>query len=350
MTQTDASTSVRPGHEIDENRLGNYLQQFIPDLGTRPAVRQFSGGQSNPTYLIGSPGRQYVLRKKPPGKLLPSAHQVEREYRVAKALEGTEVAVPRMIHLCEDESIVGTAFYVMEYCDGRIFRDSTLGPCKAEERGHIYTAMARTLSALHSADWKGLGLGDFGKPADYVRRQIQRWRRQFEASKTHEIPAMDKLMAWLEANIPDGDEVAIVHGDYRLENLVFAHDEPRIIAVLDWELSTLGHPLADLAHNCMPYSFPSSMVALGGIADFDINRLGIPDESAYIDAYCSRAGRSGIADWPFFKAFALFRTTAILQGVYARAQQNNASSADAKEVGALAGPVAEIGWSIASRA
>ena len=350
MNQTAGSASFRPGHELDEPRLGSYLERHVPGFRLPLSVRQLSGGQSNPTYLIDSPGGQFVLRKKPPGTLLPSAHQVEREYRVAKALQGTAVAVPRMIHLCEDTSIVGTAFYIMEYCDGRIFRDSRLADCTPDERGAIYAAMARTLAALHGADWQGLGLSDFGKPADYVRRQLQRWRRQFESSKTHDIPAMDKLMAWLDANVPAGDEIAIVHGDYRLENLVFDQREPRIIAVLDWELSTLGHPLADLAHNCMPYAFPSSMTALGGIADLDIVALGIPEEAAYIEAYCTRAGRSGIADWPFFKAFALFRTTAILQGVYARAQQKNAASADALKVGALAAPVAEIGWKIASRA
>ena len=350
MSQPAESASSRPGHELDEQRLGSYLERHISGFRPPFSVRQFSGGQSNPTYLIEASGGQFVLRKKPPGTLLPSAHQVEREYRIAKALESTAVAVPRMLHLCEDTDVVGTAFYIMEYCDGRIFRDSGLTGCTPGERGAIYAAMAQTLAALHSADWQGLGLSDFGKPAEYVRRQIQRWRRQFESSKTHEIPAMDKLMAWLEAHVPASDEVAVVHGDYRLENLVFDEREPRVIAVLDWELSTLGHPLADLAYNCMPYSFPSSMTVLGGIADLDIGALGIPDEPSYIEAYCARAGRSGIDSWPFFKAFAMFRTTAILQGVYARARQNNAASADALQVGALAAPVAEIGWKIAARA
>lgn len=340
----DEISNVRAGHEFDDRRLADFLRGKVPGCTTPISVRQFRGGQSNPTFLIETQEERYVLRKKPPGVLLPSAHQVEREYRVMRALAGTGVPVPAVRLLCEDATIIGTSFYLMDFADGRIFRDTRLPQQTAAERAAIYHAMAETLARIHRVDWRAAGLTDFGKPQDYVRRQIERWTRQYELSRTHELPAMDRLITWLRKNLPPDEETVIAHGDYRLENLVFHPSEPRVIAVLDWELATLGHPLSDLAYNCMPYEIPSTFVALGGIADVDRQALGIPSEMEYVAAYCRGAARAAPANWTFFKAFALFRSAAILQGVYARARQNNASSSDALKIGLLAGPVAEIGW------
>jgi aminoglycoside phosphotransferase (APT) family kinase protein len=350
---SSAVEAASPGqaqvHGFDVARLATYLRREIPEIGAPVHLERIQGGQSNPTFIVTAGPRRYVLRKKPPGTLLPSAHQVEREYRIMKALAATAVPTPKMRLLCEDASIIGTPFYVMDFVEGRIFRDTRLPGMTAAERAAIYEAMEDTLASLHAVDWVAAGLADFGKPSDYVRRQIARWGRQYQAAKTREIPAMDKLAAWLDANVPEGDETAIAHGDFRLENMIFHPTEPRPLAVIDWELATLGHPLCDLGYNCMPYHLPSHVIGCGGLADIDIAALGIPDEEAYVARYCRLTGRSGIPNWPFFLAFSFFRGASIMQGVYARALQGNAAHAQALEVGLYAAPVAEIAWDLVGR-
>lgn len=332
---------------LDEAALCDYLVGSLEGFRPPLDVERIVGGQSNPTYILKTPGAKYILRKKPPGKLLPSAHAVEREYRVMKALHGTSVPVPRVRLLCEDSSIIGTPFYIMDFVEGRVFRDNRLPGMTAAERVRIYDAMGDALASLHAADYVALGLGDYGKPANFVNRQIALWTRQFEAAKTHEIPAMDRLMRWLPEHAPEGDETAIAHGDFRLENMIFHPTEPRPLAIIDWELSTLGHPLCDLAYNCMTYHLPNYMIGCGGLSDVDIAALGLPDESAYVQRYCRLTGRDGIPEWPFFMAFSMFRSAAIVQGVYARALQNNGANATGLEIGLYAEPVAEIAWKIA---
>ena len=256
MSALPETTDVRTGHSFDEARLSAYLQDNIQGYQAPATVRQFSGGQSNPTFLIETPKRKYVLRKKPPGELLRGAHMIEREYRVFSALQGSDVPVPRVYLLCEDDVVVGTPFYVMEYIDGRVFQDPSLPGVEATERGKIYDAMGETLAALHSIDWQAVGLADFGKHSAYVERQVRLWTKQFRAAETDPNPAMEKLIEWLPENIPDDDVTTIAHGDFRLENLIFHPAESRVLALLDWELATLGHPLSDLAFNCMVYHLP----------------------------------------------------------------------------------------------
>ncbi|MER2535920.1 MAG: phosphotransferase [Rhizobiaceae bacterium] len=340
---------VRPGHEIDTGRLGNYLRTTIAGFPAAYRLRQFEGGQSNPTYLIEAGGRAFVLRKKPPGHLLPSAHQIEREYRIMSALQETEVPVPRLFGLCEDAGIVGTPFYVMQRVEGRIFRDTRLPQLEARDREGIYLSMASTLGRLHEVDWKASGLSDFGRPDDYVRRQVERWSKQYKASVRQPIPEMDRLMEWLPRNMPDEVAPTIVHGDYRLENLIFSSTGAGVVAVLDWELATLGNPFCDLAHNAMKYRLPAAVTSVGGLADVDIAASGIPSEARYLDAYCRATGRDLIPNWDYYLAFALFRCAAILQGVHARALDGNASSAQALHVGAMAVPVARAAWSQAAK-
>lgn len=336
---------------LDAEVLDRYLAPRIEGFRGPLRIQKFSGGQSNPTFSLQTPEASYVLRKKPAGDLLPSAHQVEREYRIMKALAATEVPVPRMFHLCEDASVVGTPFYVMEHVEGRIFRDATLPAATPQERTALYDAMNHALSALHLVDWQAVGLRDFGKPADYVNRQVARWSRQYAASRTESVEAMDRLMEWLPRNVPaeaaDGTDTTLVHGDFRIENLVFHPTQPRVLAVLDWELSTLGHPLSDLGYNCMNYHFPSAYKALGGIGDIDWTALGIPTQAEYVTSYERRTGRAAARDMTFFLVFSLFRCAAILQGVQKRALDGQGSAADALQVGLLARPVAEIAWELA---
>jgi aminoglycoside phosphotransferase (APT) family kinase protein len=345
MSLADETTAIRARHEIDTARLLEYLSARIPELRRGDAtVQQFRGGQSNPTFLIQAGGRAFVLRKKPPGNLLPSAHQVEREYQVMKALAGTDVPVPRMLVLCEDAEIIGTAFYVMEGVEGRVVRDLTLPELSPTARRAVYDVMAETLAKLHRVDWRGVGLENFGKPTGYVSRQVARWTRQYEATRTHEIASMDKVMPWLVRNLPEGDEAAIAHGDFRLENMILHPSEPKVRAVLDWELATIGHPLPDLAYNCLPYHVEPDFPGVGGLRDMDFAVTGIPSEADYIATYCAAAGRKGIDHWHYYLAFSLFRTAAILQGVYARALQKTASSANALSVGKLAAQAADMAW------
>ena len=338
---------VLEAHRLDEARLAEYLEQHNL-LDGALKVRQFQGGQSNPTYLLESGGRQYVLRKKPPGKVLPSAHQVDREYRVMKALgEHSEVPVPAMHVLCEDDEVIGTSFYVMDFVPGRVFTQPQLEALPKDQRADLYNDKIDTLAKLHSVDYQAAGLGDFGKPKGYVERQVKRWSAQYEASKTDEMPAMDNLMAWLADNIPQDDSAAIAHGDFRLGNLLVDNRTPDVVAVLDWELATIGHPLADLAYCCLPYHMPHGVNGVRGLDGLDLRARGIPDEQSLLQRYCEGANRDGINDWPVFLAFALFRSAAILQGVYARALQGNASNRNALEVGKRAGLIAERGWQIA---
>ena len=339
----DLTIPVRAAHRFDEAALAAYLSAKGVLAGPLK-IRQFRGGQSNPTFLLGSDGRRLVLRKKPGGKLLPSAHMIEREYAVLSALAATDVPVPKMVLLCEDPGVIGTTFYVMEYLEGRILRDPRLPGMQPGERRAVYQAMVETLAHLHRLDPAEVGLASFGKPQNYVRRQIETWTRQYRASETRTIGAMDRLIDWLPPNIPERDETSIIHGDYRLGNLIFHPRESRVIGVLDWELSTLGHPLADLAYNCLSYDRPAGSGPLSGLAGVDLAASGIPSATAYGAAYAELTGRDRLADWPFFMAFAAFRLAAICQGVYARALQGNASDEAAGQYGDVAAQLAEIGW------
>jgi aminoglycoside phosphotransferase (APT) family kinase protein len=337
------TTMVRQGHEIDAVSLERYLADRLPGFGGPLQIRQFEGGQSNPTYFLHTPERDYVLRKKPPGQLLPSAHAVEREYRVMTALAG-RVPVPPTKLMCDDDRVIGTPFFIMVCVEGRVFRQPHLPGVSAADRAAMYDDMADVLARLHGVDVAAAGLGDYGKPGNYYARQIGRWSQQYVAAKTDEIPAMDRLMEWLPAHIPPGDETAIVHGDYRVENLIFHPTEPRIVAIVDWELSTLGHPLADLAYNCLTYYLPPE--ALGRVEIVDTDQSGLPSEADYGAAYCRRTGRSGVPDWHFYLAFSMFRLASILQGVYARGLQGNAASSYALQRGAAARVIADKAWEI----
>ncbi len=340
---------VAPQHAFDSGRLAQWLEAALGPLGAPLEVWQFKGGQSNPTYLLAIGDRRYVLRRKPPGKLLQSAHAVDREYRVIKALADTGVPVARVYGLCEDDSVIGTAFYVMEYVAGRVLWNPALPDMTPAERTSIHDEINRVIATLHSVDQAAVGLGDFGKTGEYIARQVARWSKQYQASETEKIEAMDNLIAWLPNNIPPGDETRIVHGDYRVDNVIFDPVEPRIRAVIDWELSTLGHPLADFAYHCMVWRIPPGVFR--GLAGIDFAALGIPTESEYVATYCRRTGREGIAvrDWEYYMAYNMFRIAAIAQGVMARALQGNASSAEAMQTGRAARPLAELAWSQVER-
>lgn len=333
--------------DFETEDLLRYMEAHVDGFRGPLAVRRFSDGQSNPTYLLETPARRYVLRKKPAGKLLPSAHAVEREYRVISAVHGSDVPVSHAYCLCEDTSVVGTPFYVMEFVQGRVLWDPTLPGMAAAERGAIYDDMNRVVAALHRIDPATIGLADFGRPGNYFERQIGRWTKQYRASETEPIPAMDALIDWLPKNIPPGEENAIVHGDLRLDNLIFHPTEPRILAVLDWELSTLGHPLADFAYHALTWRLSAD--EFRGMRGVDLAALGIPDERAYLDSYCRRTARKPVPqhEWDFYLAYSLFRLAAILQGILKRAHDGNASSAQAFETGRRARPIAEAGWRLA---
>ena len=326
--------------DITPETLAPYLTQHLPELGHLKQFEKFATGQSNPTYRITTETGDYVLRAKPPGQLLKSAHAVEREYRVMDALGATDVAVPAMIHLASDAaSPYGRAFFLMEYKPGRIFWDPALPELKHHERGAIYAAMNETLAQLHSVDVAGAGLTDFGKPGDYFARQTDRWTRQYRASVVTQNDDMDILIDWLAANLPDDDgQVALVHGDYRLDNMIFDLNAPKVVALLDWELSTLGHPLADLAYQCMQWRLPhdAGMRGLGGL---DRKALGLPSEQEYVAQYCQTRGINPPHNWEFYLAFSFFRLAAILEGVVRRGVDGNASNPDASRGYARAIPV-----------
>jgi aminoglycoside phosphotransferase (APT) family kinase protein len=340
---------VRSNHRFNEDRLARYLRKELGGFQRKFEVRQFGYGKSNPTFLLYDGDREYVMRKKPTGKLLPSAHAVEREYRILKSLWHTDVPVPETYLLCEDESVIGTPFYVMERVNGRVFRNITLEQVPTrEERAAIFSTMVDTLVRIHQVDWAALGLADYGKPGSYMARQISRWTRQYKASLTQDIQSMNNLMKWLNDNIPEDDTTTIAHGDFRLENLVIHPDEPRVTAVLDWELSTLGHPLADLAYNCMVYHFPAHRRLRPGYKGLNLADLGIPTEHEYVQAYCRRTGRSGIPNWKFFIGFSIFRLAAIIQGVYKRGLDGTASFESASLYGTQVSMLADTGWRIVS--
>ena len=340
---------VLPAHQFDEAKLANYLQDYLPGANQGITVKQFQGGQSNPTFLLDIAGKRYVLRKKPPGKLLPSAHMVEREFQVINALGKTDVPVPTARLLCEDPEIIGTAFYVMDYVEGRVYSQPLLSEVAQEERMPIYQSMIDTMARMHNADWKAIGLEGYGKPDNYIARQVKRWGGQFEASRTHDMPAMDALMKWLPENIPADQSTTIAHGDFRIGNLMLDPTEPKVVSILDWELATLGHPLSDLAYCCLPYHMPVNVDGAKGMVGADLKSLGLPEEQQLLDWYCQYTGRTGVPNWNFYIAFSLFRLAAIVQGVYHRALQGNASNADALEVGKRAGLLAERGWEIAQK-
>jgi aminoglycoside phosphotransferase (APT) family kinase protein len=312
---------------LDQAALAPYLEDHIPGFAGLRAIEKFSSGQSNPTYLLKADSGRYVLRAKPPGQLLKSAHQVDREYRVMKALAGTDVPVPPVLHLSPEDSPIGRMFYVMQFLEGRILWDPALPEIGSSgERSAIYDAMNRTLAALHSVDVGKVGLADFGKPGSYFERQLSRWTSQYRASETGTIVDMDNLIAWLEQHLPPDDGlVSLVHGDFRIDNMMFAPDRPEVIAVLDWELSTLGHPYADLSYQCMHWRLPhaSGFRGLGGI---DRAAVGLPSEEEYVARYCERRGLAGIDNWTFCLAFSFFRLGAICQGVYKRYVDGNASN------------------------
>ncbi|MEL7043850.1 MAG: phosphotransferase family protein [Pseudomonadota bacterium] len=329
---------------IDTQSLAAYLGDRLPGLGPDLRAEKFAGGQSNPTFLLRDGDASYVLRRKPPGELLPSAHAVDREFRVLSALVDTDVPVARPYLLCEDESVIGSMFYVMEHLDGRVFWDPKLPEIDTlDERGAMYDEMNRVLAALHSVDPGQVGLADFGRPGNYFERQINRWTKQYRASETEHSSAMEALISWLPENMPaDDGQVSLVHGDYRLDNLMFHATEPRIIGVLDWELSTLGHPLADLSYQIMAWHLPDDQ-GIRGLAGVDRKAIGLPSDEDYIARYCERTGRARIEHWNFYLVFCFFRLAAILQGVKKRALIGTASSAEAEARGAMVEPLAELG-------
>ncbi len=337
---------VQERHRFDEAALARYLQQHVEGYSGELSVEQFKGGQSNPTYKLSAGGKHYVLRRKPPGKLLASAHAVDREYAVITALANTDVPVAKTYCLCEDDSVIGTAFYVMEHVEGRILWDPALPGAEYTPaiRRAMFEEMNRVIAALHRVDYKAIGLADYGKPGNYFARQIGRWTKQYRASETERIDAMDRLIAWLPEHIPPGDETTIVHGDYRLDNMIFHPTEPRVLAVLDWELSTLGHPLADFAYHCMTWHIPAGVFR--GLGGAKLAELGIPNEAEYVQMYCQRTGRDGIDPnhWDFYMAYNLFRLAAILQGIAGRVKDGTAASAQAAQMGAAARPLADLAW------
>lgn len=328
---------------FDVAALERYLFENLEGFAGPIEVDAFSEGQSNPTFLLTTPAKKYVLRKKPPGGLLKSAHAVDREYRVQRALWDTEVPVAKVMHLCEDESIIGTIFYVMEFSEGRIFWDPALLDMTRDERAEIYDEMNRVLAAIHNVDLEATDLTTFGRPSDYFARQLNRWSGQFKDSETEPMPEMGDLIVWLTENLPEDDgQVSLVHGDYRIDNLMFAKDSLKVVAVFDWELSTLGHPLADLAYQIMQRSMGRDW-HLQGLAGLDWQSLGIPSEQAYIETYCKRRNLDEMNNWTYAKIFAFFRFAAICQGVKKRALDGNAASPDALRVGEMAKPLAKIG-------
>jgi aminoglycoside phosphotransferase (APT) family kinase protein len=336
---------VAPVHSFDEAELAAYLRATVGGFPGAVEVEQFQGGQSNPTYRVTAGNRRYVLRRKPPGRLLPSAHAVDREYRVMAALAGTGVPVPKMVALCEDDSVIGTAFYLMEYVDGRVLWDPVLPGMSPQGRAAHYDEMNRVLAALHQVDYNAVGLGDFGRPGGYIERQIARWSKQYEAGSADRIPSMDALIGWLPRHVPPGDETSIVHGDFRLDNVIFHPTEPRILAVLDWELATLGHPLSDFAYQAMAWRLAPGVFR--GLEGANLVALGIPTEAEYVAAYCRRTGRADIPHWEFYLIFNMFRIAAILHGVLSRALQGNAASSNAFEQGSRARLIADVAWDMA---
>ena len=351
ISRTELFTGTMPVAErqrFDVGALETHLRAKVDGFAGPMTIEQFRGGQSNPTFKLVTPNKSYVLRTKPGpmAKLLPSAHAIEREFRVMHGLAGSDVPVAKMYALCEDESIIGRAFYVMDCVDGRVLWDPLLPGMQPSDRAAIFDEMNRVLAALHKVDFVAAGLTDYGRHEGYLARQIARWSKQYRASETESIPAMDALIEWLPAHIPANEAVSIVHGDYRLDNVIFHPTEPRILAVLDWELSTLGHPLADFAYHCMTWYLPPG--GGRGMGGLDLTGSGIPSVTDYIARYCERTGRTGgIPNFEFYMAFNMFRMAGILQGIMKRVVDGTAASAQAAAMGASARPIAEQGWAVA---
>jgi aminoglycoside phosphotransferase (APT) family kinase protein len=342
------SGPVREAHRFDEGRLAAWLSESVRSFSGPLAVEQFRGGQSNPTYKLVTPERAYVLRRKPPGVLLASAHAVDREARVLRSLASVGYPVPEVYALCTDASVIGTWFYVMEYVPGRIFWDATLPQVPRDVRGRYFDAMNDAIARLHTLDYTRLGLGDYGRPGNYFERQIERWSRQYrEDTAAGRDVHMERLIEWLPQHIPPGNETSLVHGDYRLDNLIFHPTEPRVLAVLDWELSTLGHPLGDFANHLMMYRMPPRLTA--GLLGADLAAHGIPGEAEYVAAYCGRTKRVGIADLDFYVAFGMFRMAAILHGIKGRLARGTAASARAPEYARAVEWMAELAWNQVGR-
>ncbi|WP_417477657.1 phosphotransferase [Maricaulis sp.] len=352
MAQIDSSFSgtkdVAEALAFDQAALAAWMAGHVAGYAGPLGVSQFKGGQSNPTYKLETPSKSYVLRRKPPGKLLPSAHAVDREFRVMKALGEAGFPCPVMYGLCMDRDVIGTEFYVMEFVEGRIFWDPLLPGMEPAERAAIYDASNATLAHLHSIDVEAAGLSDYGKPGDYFQRQIGRWTKQYRAAETDTIEAMDKLIDWLPTAAPEQERTSVVHGDYRLDNMVFHPTEPRVVAVLDWELSTLGDPMADFTYQLMGWMVPPAI--RNGFLGVNLAPLGIPDVEAYTQAYCARTNRAGIPELDFYFAYNLFRLASICQGIYARALQGNASNSKALETAQAVKPLAEGAWGFAKNA
>tara|TARA_R110001583_G_scaffold1462_7_gene11511 strand:- start:554 stop:1603 length:1050 start_codon:yes stop_codon:yes gene_type:complete len=333
---------------FDVEKLTQYLESHVTGFKGPMTLSKFSGGQSNPTFKVTAQSGTYVLRSQPAGKLLKSAHAVDREYEVLDALKDTDVAVAKVYHLCRDTSIIGSMFYLMEFCDGIVYWSASLAEITSNTiRSQMYDAMNKSLVALHSVDINAVGLEDYGKAGNYFERQFGRWTSQYRSTELQEIKAMDQLMLWLENHLPEDDgKVCLVHGDFRLDNMMFAKDKPEVIAVLDWELSTLGHPYSDLAYQCMQLRMPQGMGTIDGLKGVDRESLGIPTEEQYVADYCKRMGIEQIENWSFYLAFSFFRLAAIVQGVAKRASEGNASNEHANKVGAFVEPLAQMALSI----
>jgi len=340
---------VLDAHRFEQARLQAYMQSNIEGFKGPLEVKQFKGGQSNPTYLLTASSGKYVLRRKPPGKLLKSAHAVEREFRVMSALFAADFPVPEPLVLCEDEEIVGTTFFIMEYVEGRIFWELDLPSLEPKERRAIYDNANRTLAHLHNLDIDEIGLENYGKPGNYFARQISRWTGQYTASSTENIPEMDLLIAWLPENIPTDEASSVVHGDFRLDNIIIHPEKPEILAVLDWELSTTGHPLGDFTYHLMAWQMPDVGIGSAGLRGLDVTSLGIPSEEEYVSSYCRRTGReNGIEHRDFYSAYNFFRIAAISQGIAGRVRDGTAASVYAEQAAKAVQPLAKLGWEYAS--
>lgn len=348
--QFSGTKEVEEHLQLDEKALVGYLSDTIPDFEQPMSVRRFKGGQSNPTYQLSTPNRNYVLRRKPPGELMPSAHAVDREYRIITALRAADFPVPETYVMCEDESVIGTMFYVMEMVEGRVFWEMSLPGFSKEERAKIYDAKIQTLAKFQQLDYRALGLEGFGKPTDYFARQIHRWGKTYVASETETIPEMDKLNEWLPKNIPADNAVSLIHGDYRMDNMIYHPTEPRVVAVLDWELATIGHPLGDFTYHLVPWLVPAMGEKISSLAGLDLESLGIPSEAQYTQRYCELTGRTGIDNMDYYRAYTVWRIAAIYQGIIKRVEEGTAASADAPKDAGMVKVLAKRAMEFAKRA
>lgn len=349
--QFTGTRDILDAHRFDVDRLTDYMANHVDGFEGPLNVSQFKGGQSNPTYLLSAKSGKYVLRRKPPGKLLKSAHAVDREYRVISGLHAAGFPVPRPYVLCEDDEVVGTTFFIMDFVEGRIFWELDLPQCEAEERRQIYYSANHTIAMLHNLDVDDIGLADFGKPGNYFKRQISRWSKQYIASQTNDVPSMMKLIEWLPDNIPDDGGISVVHGDFRLDNMIIHPTRPEVVAILDWELSTIGDPLGDFTYHLMAWQMPDIGIGSTGLKDVNIAALGIPSELDYVNQYCELTGRTnGIANRGFYSAYNFFRIAAISQGIAGRVRDGTAASVHARQAGRAVTPLADLGWSYATGA